>query len=132
MYPSGGVQWPGAVVIPLDSAEPDVRLKHADLSSAHATFATFVDLCQRSTRQVHADQIRRAFKQSSYTRAISLVGGDGFQRRARAEHVWCGDRGRLRSCIQSLARSKAIQSFLLFRPEKRATGMEHSSGTTLN
>lgn len=64
---------------PLDTNDPDIRLKHADLSIAHPEFSRLLDLCQRAALQDHADGIRRRFRRPHYRRAVSLIGGTTFQ-----------------------------------------------------
>jgi RNA recognition motif len=64
---------------PTDCSEPDVRLVHTAFSLANADFARFVDLCKRAALQEHVDRIRRGWRKPSYHRAVSLVGGSGFQ-----------------------------------------------------
>jgi hypothetical protein len=64
---------------PWDSSECDGRVAFKEISSAHAAYATFVELCRRSSLQRHADSIRRTLRRPDYLRPIALVGGQAFQ-----------------------------------------------------
>ena len=72
---NGNELWSG----PLDSAEPELRLKHANLSPINVEYGAFVDQAQRSVLQSHADGIRRQFRHSKYSRPVDLVGGATLQ-----------------------------------------------------
>jgi hypothetical protein len=64
---------------PVDTAEPDIKLQFADISAGSTLFARLIDACRRSILQEYADHIRKRFRKPQYRRAISFVGGLGFQ-----------------------------------------------------
>lgn len=73
---------------PLDTSDPDIRLKHAELSIAIPAFSQLLDLCQRAALQDHADVIRRTFRRPHYRRAVSLIGGPAFQNEELAPNTF--------------------------------------------
>jgi hypothetical protein len=73
---------------PVDSAVPDIRLKHSDISTASALFAHLIDTCRRTVLQGRADDIRRRFRKSQYRRAVTFVGGLGFQEEELAPNTF--------------------------------------------
>jgi hypothetical protein len=64
---------------PVDTAEPDIALKHAQISAGNTLFAQFVDVCRRPVLQRHADEIRKRFRKPQYRRAVGFIGGPAFQ-----------------------------------------------------
>ncbi|MGD0302286.1 MAG: RNA-binding protein [Bryobacteraceae bacterium] len=63
----------------VDTADPDIKLKHSDISAGSSLYAQLIDTCRRAILQKHADDIRRRFRKPQYRRAVSFVGGPGFQ-----------------------------------------------------
>ena len=64
---------------PVDTATPDVILKHGDISVGSTKFASLIDNCSRKVLQQHADNIRKRYRKPQYRRALSFVGGAAFQ-----------------------------------------------------
>jgi hypothetical protein len=64
---------------PVDTATPDIVLKHGDISTGSMQFASFIDKCCRTVLQKHADNIRRRYRKPQYRRALSSIGGAAFQ-----------------------------------------------------
>lgn len=64
---------------PSDTAVPDVELKHDEISVGNSAYARLIDYCSRTALQQHADGIRRRFRKHEYRRAVSYIGGPGFQ-----------------------------------------------------
>lgn len=64
---------------PVDTATPDVMLKHAELVSTNKGFAELLALCRREALQTQVDHVRRRFRPSSLVRPLELVGGLSIQ-----------------------------------------------------
>lgn len=73
---------------PIDTAEPDIRLQFSDISAGSSLFAKLIDVCRRSVLQRHADLIRKQFRKPEYRRAVSFVGGLGFQNEELAPNTF--------------------------------------------
>jgi hypothetical protein len=67
------------VSCPVDSAEPDILLTHADFVVTDPAFARFIDLCRRDALQRFANEIRKKLRRDTYQRPLSLVGGQSVQ-----------------------------------------------------
>src|SRR5579872_7297583 len=74
--------------VPVDTADPDVKLKHGDISAGSARFAQLIDTCRRTVLQQRADDIRRRFRKAQYRRAVSFVGGPTFQNQELAPNTF--------------------------------------------
>ena len=92
---NGHELWSG----PLDSAAPEVTLRHANLSATSVEYGVFVDKTQRAALQQHADGIRRRFRRPKYSRPVSGVGGAALQNQELATNTFgatiVGDYGHL-------------------------------------
>ena len=64
---------------PVDTAEPDIQLEFSDISIGSSLFARLVGSCRRSVLQEYADSLRRRTRKPQYRRAVSVIGGLGFQ-----------------------------------------------------
>lgn len=73
---------------PVDTANPDIALRHADISAGSTLFARFVDACCRAILQKHADNIRARFRKPQYRRAVSYTGGAAFQNEELAPNTF--------------------------------------------
>jgi RNA recognition motif-containing protein len=109
---------------PNDTLEPDIKLSHADFSSAKSTFAAFVEKCRREAFQSHVDNIRSRLRQKKYRRPVSLVGGGSFQNEELAQNTFgatiAGDYGHIFNPItkedrENIAKNAYIGSLRLQR-----------------
>ena len=73
---------------PVDTADPDIKLKHSDISGGSTLFAELIDLCCRAALQAHADDIRKRFRKPQYRRAVTFVGGPAFQNEELAPNTF--------------------------------------------
>jgi hypothetical protein len=73
---------------PVDTADPDITLKHGDISAGSTLFAQLIDICRRTVLQQHADDIRKRFRKPQYRRAASFVGGPAFQNEELAPNTF--------------------------------------------
>jgi len=73
---------------PVDTSQPDMVIDFVELTTASASYARLIEHCQKSTLQAHADRIRRRCRKPTYTRALSLVGGLGFQNEELAPNTF--------------------------------------------
>jgi len=73
---------------PVDTAEPDIRLTHGDISASNSKFAQLIDACRRAVLQEHADCIRKRFRKPQYRRALNFVGGATFQNQELASNTF--------------------------------------------
>ena len=73
---------------PVDTADPDIKLKHSEISVGSALYAQLIDKCRRSVLQKHADEIRTRFRKTQYRRAVSYVGGPAFQNEELAPNTF--------------------------------------------
>ena len=73
---------------PVDTAEPDIKLQFADISAGSSLFANLIDVCRRTVLQEYADELRKRFRKPQYRRAVSLVGGLGFQNEELAPNTF--------------------------------------------
>src|SRR5207248_10726868 len=64
---------------PVDAAQAELKLTHAQLSAGDVEFARFIETCKRSVFQDHVDSIRTKLRKQDYTRSVTLLGGTSFQ-----------------------------------------------------
>ncbi len=99
---------------PIDSAQPDIQLAHAELSSTKATFAAFVEKCRRDVFQSHVDIIRKRLRKKRYRRPVSLVGGTSFQGEELAQNTFgatiAGDYGHIFNPITQEDRENIVKN----------------------
>jgi hypothetical protein len=73
---------------PVDTAEPDIKFQHAEISAGNQLYAKFIDVVSRTVLQQHADDIRKRFRKPYYRRAVSFVGGQAFQNEELAPNTF--------------------------------------------
>jgi hypothetical protein len=98
---------------PIDTASPDLVLRHEELTATNPRFASLVELCNRDSFQDHVDLIRRKLRKTTYRRPVTLVGGASFQAEELAQNTFgatiVGDYGHIFNPVTREDRARVVR-----------------------